>query len=227
IDRTVPLEENESGEPIEIIINEEVKDIGEKILPSKSVEDIINKFDDIAVGNCFCRNYRKMLGHECEFNAPLETCFTFGKSARHVIQQGFARRVDKNEALEILKKAEEAGLVHKAFHNKSDIYKEENSICNCCKDCCDTFQFWRAGATPLVNSTNYLSIVDVEKCVGCGTCEYRCPVDAITVNDDGKASVNDERCIGCGVCARFCPEKAISLKEGLRTVFLPPPRIKT
>ena len=67
--------------------------------------------------------------------------------------------VPKDEALQILKSAEEAGLIHKAFHNGSNINKEENSICNCCKDCCDTFELWRSGTTPLVNSTNYLSIV--------------------------------------------------------------------
>ncbi|MHA1372651.1 MAG: 4Fe-4S binding protein [Promethearchaeota archaeon] len=227
IDRTVPLEKNLDGEGIEIIIDEEL-DVGDRILPAQTVEEIINKFDDIAVGNCFCRVYRKLLGHSCKFNAPMEVCFTFGKSARHVIQQGFGRKISKDEALEILKKAEDAGLVHKAFHNRSDIFADENSICNCCSDCCDTFQLWRSGALPLVNSTSHLSVVNPEKCVGCGTCEDRCPVDAITVNDDtGKAKVNEDHCIGCGVCAHFCPENAITLKKSLRTVFIPPPRLKS
>ncbi|MFX0100678.1 MAG: 4Fe-4S binding protein [Candidatus Hodarchaeota archaeon] len=226
-DRTVRLENNLDGTPIEIKIDEKLEDVGEKIVPAQTVKEIIEKFDEIAVGNCFCRHYHVMLGGKCETDAPMVNCFTFGKSAKHVVKQGFAKMISKDEALKILQEAEDAGLVHKTFHNKSDIYNIENSICNCCKDCCDTFQLWRMGAIPLVNSTNYLSNIDEEKCTGCETCVDRCPVDAISLNDDGKAEVTPEYCIGCGVCAHFCPENAISLKEGLRDVFVLPPRLRT
>ncbi|KFO67270.1 hypothetical protein ER57_11805 [Smithella sp. SCADC] len=99
-DRTVPVFTNENGKPIKIIINETVK-VEEQVLPSSTVEEIIRKNDDIAVGYCFCRNYNKVLGHDCETNAPNEVCFTFGKSARHVVNQGFARKITKEEALKI------------------------------------------------------------------------------------------------------------------------------
>jgi Na+-translocating ferredoxin:NAD+ oxidoreductase RNF subunit RnfB/predicted transcriptional regulator len=221
VDRTVPIYENITGTNIEINKSMEAT---EQILPAQSVEAIIKKYDDIGVGNCFCRQYQKMLGHDCIQHAPMETCFTFGKSARHVIKQGFARRVTKDEALKILKATEDAGLVHKAFHNANDISKPENSICNCCKDCCDTFNLWRMGATALVNSTNYLSEVNQENCTGCSECINRCPMDAITLNSDNKAEVNSGLCIGCGVCAHFCPQNTIVLKQGLRTVFALPPR---
>lgn len=221
-DRTVPIYENVTGTTIQI--NKSIE-ATEQILPAQTVEEIINKYDDIGVGNCFCRQYQKMLGHECEVHAPMETCFTFGKSARHVIQQGFARRITKEEALKILKATEDAGLVHKAFHNANDISKPENSICNCCKDCCDTFNLWRMGATAMANSTNYLSEVQQENCTGCSECVNRCPMDAISLNSDNKAEVNGELCIGCGICAHFCPQNTILLKQGLRRVFALPPRI--
>ncbi|MHA1453933.1 MAG: hypothetical protein ACTSRD_13815, partial [Promethearchaeota archaeon] len=92
-DRTLPLTTREDGESIEIAMNEDVGEATEEILPAKTVEEIIRKYEDIGVGYCFCRQYRGALGHECEQHAPLETCFTFGKSARHVVQQGFARAV--------------------------------------------------------------------------------------------------------------------------------------
>jgi ferredoxin len=223
-DRTLPLTTREDGEAIEIIMNEDVGEAMEEILPAKTVEEIIRKFKDIGVGYCFCRQYRGALGHECEQHAPLETCFTFGKSARHVIQQGFARKVSQEEALKILKVTEEAGLVHKAFHNSNDVHKPENSICNCCKDCCDTFGLWKMGATPIINVTHYLSDVIIDKCIACGICAERCPMEAITVSD--YAIVDEKLCIGCGVCARACPENAIRLLEGTRNVFVPPKKIQ-
>ncbi|MBY9018836.1 MAG: 4Fe-4S binding protein, partial [Candidatus Lokiarchaeota archaeon] len=103
---------------------------------------------------------------------------------------------------------------------------DETSICNCCKDCCGTFNLWKKGTMPMINWSNYLSNIDQDLCIGCGTCVERCPTDAIELNDDGKAERNPDICIGCGVCAHFCPENAISLLSGVRKVFVPPPKIK-
>ena len=227
VDRTVPMRTTENGKDIKIIpINKSLGVPEEFVLPSQSVEEIINKFDDIAVGRCFCRQRRKMLGNSCATNAPMMNCFTFGKSARHTIAQGFAQKVTKEEAFTIMKEAEEAGLVHKAFHPGSNESRPETSICNCCKDCCDTLNVWRNGALPLINSTYYLSVIDQDACIGCGTCVERCPTDAIQLNDNEKAERDENSCFGCGVCVRFCPEEAISLKEGLRKVFILPPRLR-
>jgi len=225
VDRTVPVRTAEDGTTINIVIDKSIQ-AEDTVLPAQTVEEIIDKFDDIAVGHCFCRNYNKILGHECELHAPSEVCFTFGKSARHTIAQGFARPVSKDEAKNIMKHCEKVGLVHKAFHNGSNINKEENSICNCCKDCCDTFTLWRNGVVPMVNSTNYLSMINEEMCTGCGICVERCPVDAISLNNDGVAVRVEEYCIGCGICARFCPAGAISLRQGMRRVCVPPPRLR-
>lgn len=222
-DRTVPLTKTTEGKTIKID-----KTIGaeEVVLPSQTVEEIINKYDDIAVGNCFCRQYREMLGETFDIGISSEVCFMFGKSAKHVIQQGFARRVTKKEALDIMKKVEAAGLVHKAFHNKSDITQEENSICNCHPAYCDSFRLNREGAFPVLNTAFYLSQIDPETCTGCGICIEKCPIEAISLNEDNRAIVDDQRCIGCGVCAHFCPADAVSLKEGQRRIFIPPVRAK-
>ena len=226
-DRTVPSRVSEDGRSIKIIpVGKALTDVEEVIVPSQTVEEIINKFDDIAVGYCFCRQRRSLLGDPCSMAASTLNCFTFGKSARHTVAQGFAKKVSKQEAMEIMQTAEKAGLIHKAFHPGSRESSPETSICNCCKDCCDTLELWRNGTLPMINSTFYLSVIDPEACTGCGICVERCPTDAISLNEAGWAQREESACLGCGVCSRFCPQEAIALKEGLRKVFIMPPRLR-
>ncbi len=219
IDRTVPFTENrETGKEIEIVVNEELESPEEKILPSQDVKDIIIKFDDIAVGHCYCRHHKDLLGHSCKQTDLRENCFSFGKSARYTTEQGFARMISKENALEILAKSEADGLVHKAYHPNMDFKREEDSICNCCGDCCGQ---WTAIT---VNLSKYVSQVNQEKCIGCGTCVEKCPTGSLELNNEGKSEKVGERCIGCGICAAFCPENAISLVENERVVRLAAPR---
>jgi Pyruvate/2-oxoacid:ferredoxin oxidoreductase delta subunit len=227
VDRTVPARITEAGKPIKIIPVDQSLEVSEEfVLPSQTVKDIINKFDDIAVGYCFCRQRRSLLGDSCDTEAPTLNCFSFGKSARHTAAQGFAKKITKEEALQIMQEAENAGLIHKAFHPGSRESSPETSICNCCKDCCDTLELWRSGTLPLINSTYHLALIDEEACTGCGTCVGWCPTDAIVLNAEGVARRDEGACLGCGVCSRFCPEEAISLQEGLRRVFIMPPRLR-
>lgn len=63
-------------------------------------------------------------------------------------------------------------------------------------------QAMHSGMTPRVKQ---------EKCIGCGICVERCPVEAITFQNGRKANINKEKCIGCGECVAFCPVKAIPI----------------
>ena len=219
IDRTVPYTQNlETGAPIDIVIDKEIEVPEEKIISTQNVQDIIQKFDEIAVGHCYCRHFRDLVGEPCKQTDLRENCFTFGKSARYTTEQGFARMISKEEALEILKKSEKDGLVHKAYHPNMDFKREEDSICNCCSDCCGQAKNITS------NLSNFVAQVDLDLCTGCGTCVEKCYSGAKELNDDGKAETIEERCIGCGICAAFCPEGAISLVEKRRVVRLAPPR---
>ena len=100
VDRTVPTRQTEDGKPIKIIPVDKALDVSEEfVLPSQTVEEIINKFDDIAVGYCFCRQRRSLLGDNCSTDAPTLNCFTFGKSARHTAAQGFAKQFQRKKRL--------------------------------------------------------------------------------------------------------------------------------
>jgi ferredoxin len=60
---------------------------------------------------------------------------------------------------------------------------------------------------------NYLEVIimaykiDLDTCVGCGTCVDECPVSAIS-EVDGKYVINEDECISCGACAGACPVEA-------------------
>ena len=223
IDRTIPFYTNEAtGDEIEIKVDEELEVPTEQVLPSQTVEELINKFDDIAVGHCFCRHHKDLLGEPCKQTDQRENCFTFGKSARHVSENGFGRLISKEEALKILKEAENNDLVHKTYHPNFDIKRDETSICNCCTCCCGQAPQNLISVT--INATNYKASIDQDLCVGCGTCVEHCHTGVIELNDDNKAEIVSDYCIGCGTCARHCPENAISLITGQRIVRIPPPR---
>ena len=51
--------------------------------------------------------------------------------------------------------------------------------------------------------------INTEECVGCGVCKENCPVDCITMNDDGKAVIDADACVECGTCQSNCPADAI------------------
>lgn len=55
--------------------------------------------------------------------------------------------------------------------------------------------------------------VDKQKCVGCGICAKKCPMEAATVTEK-KADISCHNCIVCGVCAHSCPMQAISYRRG-------------
>lgn len=59
-----------------------------------------------------------------------------------------------------------------------------------------------------------LPSIDLDKCVGCGTCARICTTLAITMVDR-KPQVDLDLCMGCGNCEQRCPEEAIKM-EGMK-----------
>jgi Pyruvate/2-oxoacid:ferredoxin oxidoreductase delta subunit len=214
-----------TGTPITRVVPvaAEIKQNVDHILPYESINRIVDKFDTIAVATCYCRHEKNLLGKKCEVTDHKENCLFFGQTARIVIDYKFGREISKEEAKKIVLQSEKDGLVHKSFHVKSDIEKEELAICNCCKCCCGTFDNYYRGAAPTHTYTSYLARVDENECTSCEECVARCPMEAISVDD--VACVDRDKCIGCGVCAYHCPAEAIILERtGKREVFVPPVR---
>jgi ferredoxin len=61
--------------------------------------------------------------------------------------------------------------------------------------------------------SGWTSIIDPVLCGGCEDCVAPCPQAAITMNEEGKAVVNQEYCVGCGICKSKCTTDAILIKQ--------------
>lgn len=54
------------------------------------------------------------------------------------------------------------------------------------------------------------TVIDAQKCIGCGRCVVTCPAQAFTLAA-GKSVVSGQRCILCGHCLAVCPTGAASV----------------
>ena len=176
------------------------------VMPYEKAEAIIKKQSKIVVASCICRKEQNMIGHGCD--RPQETCLTLGTGAYFYEQNGIGRSISQEEALEILNKGIETGLVLQPSNSQ-----KPSVICMCCGCCCLVLKNLNKLDEPAkVACTNYYATVNEDDCTGCGNCEDICQMGAITVEDES-AAVSLARCIGCGLCVARCEFDAITLLE--------------
>ena len=174
------------------------------VLPYQFIEDEIRAATSIAVAPCICRKEARINGVGCKHE--LETCLSFGVAAEYYIENGIGRRINAGEALEIIKRADEAGLVHACAN-----VKHLANICNCCPCCCASLKGIAGKGLLREKFFNplYEPVIDTESCTSCSMCMDRCPVAAIKIED--VPAVNRDKCLGCGLCATACPLGLISM----------------
>ena len=187
-----------------------------KITSYEAAEEIIRSQSKIVVSPCICRKEHQMTGKGCD--NPLEACLAFGTGAYYYEQNGLGRSIDQKEALEILEKGREAGLVLQPGNSKRPM-----NICMCCGCCCQVLKNLKGLENPAeAVHTNYYARVDPEECVACEACVERCHMDAIVVEET--ARVLENRCIGCGVCIPDCPTGALQFHQKDEGDRYEPPR---
>lgn len=180
---------------------------GQKVYTFDQLSKYIESSDAIAVGHCYCRHQAYLLG-EAPCDAPRESCMNFGPGARYTSERGITRMITKEEAFEILSACEEKGLVHLSSNTSAFL----EYLCNCCGCHCDLLKKIRdTGSHVWAATSGYLASVDTDACTGCGTCEERCQLNAVSLDEADLAVVDEARCIGCGACANLCPVEAISM----------------
>lgn len=154
-----------------------------------------------------------MLGNrKCDF--PLDVCLVFLPIER----PAGPHSITQEEALKVLDRAEDVGLVHCVSNVAKGVYY----VCNCCGCCCGILRgITQFGIEQSVAKANYYAVVDVDECNGCGVCEDRCQVNACSVDD--VATIDLTKCIGCGLCVTECSEEAVTLKLRPDAEIIHPP----
>jgi electron transport complex protein RnfB len=186
--------------PVKVPIN-----MSRPVAPYEDVKELIKKQNRIALTKCFCAVQQQLLGSSC--NQPLEVCLLLGFYAEYYIEQGMGQKISQEEALDVLAKAEEAGLVHQIPDSQ-----DPGAICNCCPDCCGELRVVKMLPNPAALITcSYFCQPDPDLCNGCEICLDRCSMGAISITEDQVASINLDQCIGCGLCVNTCPEEALTL----------------
>lgn len=145
-------------------------------LPYEKISYYLDKYDTFSVSDCSCRKSRRILGQGCG-HLEHEMCIQMGTGAEYYIRTGRARQITKEEALEIIKRAEENGLMHQIPNIEG--LGESAAICNCCACSCFAMRVATMFRAPDAIRSNYVSKVDKDKCVACGQCVENCPTNAL------------------------------------------------
>jgi ferredoxin len=202
----------------------ELADDAPEVLDWQRASEVVGRARGWAVSLCYCRHASEHLGRRCD--APMDNCLSVNGGAEFVVRRGFGRAIGRTEALELLARARESGLVQIADNVRS----RPTFVCNCCGCCCEQLHAISRWGLPAVNPSGFVPRRDAARCAGCSRCARACPVGAIAMEPvptpgsrrAGLAPRIDlERCIGCGVCAGACHKGALAMAGGGRARHVP------
>ena len=130
----------------------------------------------LGVGICSCRYGRKKLDEGCADDYR-DWCIGVGDMADYLRETGRGHDITYDEAMAILKKAEDHGFVHQVTNidGEGKIF----AICNCNVKICNALRTSQLFNTPNMSRSAYVAEVEPEKCVACGRCVEYCPAGAV------------------------------------------------
>lgn len=172
------------------------------VLPTEQAMEILSNAKSVALQNCECRIHYK----RCD--KPLEVCFLLNEVGDKIVSRGQARHVSLSEATDVLRKANESGLVHLSLYMPDH---ELFALCSCCSCCCHDLQIVKLyKRKELMVRSEYVAATDSDVCIHCGECAERCVFGA-RVHKDEQMDYNADPCLGCGLCVTICPVEATSM----------------
>ncbi len=146
---------------------------------SESVEHLshwLQKYDKFCTMVCACRKAQRIRG---EGVGDIEgyMCIGVGDIAEYLVESGKdAHYITREEAIEIIERAERKGYVHQITN--LDGPDRIVGICNCSPGSCYGLRTSQLFNTPNMSRSAYRAHVDPEKCVACGKCVEVCPAGA-------------------------------------------------
>ena len=140
------------------------------------VATLIENASAISVGPCSCRRARRLMGEGCG-HLEEDMCMYLNENAINYSNTGAHRLVSKEEAYEILRRAEDNGLVHEI--NQTPGFEDATAICNCCGCSCFALRIAEMFRSKNAIRSNFVARVDKEKCVACGQCVENCQTNAL------------------------------------------------
>lgn len=147
----------------------------------EEIADLITKHESFSVADCACRTSMRAIGEGCGHTVE-DMCIQLGPAAEFYIRTGRGKRITREEAVAICKRAEKEGLVH-SIPNLSGP-GNALAICNCCGCSCFGLRNANLYKNPDWSRSNYVAQVDKDKCVACGECVENCQVNALRLGQN-------------------------------------------
>ena len=206
-------------------LNVDVTDQGEKVVvPLDLIKESLKNVTYIAgMDTCLCRE-----ANQCKDYPVDVACLFLGEPAKTVVKHGLGRFFTYEEACARVDEAARHGLMGQAvwieveqmlWGVRNDEMDRFLEICFCCPCCCIAMRLARNATSHerhRFHPSGWTAVPDRTKCVGCGKCTEEhngCPVEAISIGEDGKVVIDQEMCVGCGICRSRCGFDVIKLKQ--------------
>lgn len=198
-----------------IPVNESIP-VGIEVHPFESAAEIIASNKAWGVLDCICRKQKLLIGQPCQH--PLDVCMAMSAIPGAFDHSPTIRALTQEEALQVLHRAAEAGLVHSVSNKQDGLWY----ICNCCTCSCGILRgMSELGIAGVVANSAFINTVDTELCILCGDCVNRCQFEALSMGET--LTIDTRRCSGCGVCILACQEGALQLVRRPGPEVTPPP----
>lgn len=153
----------------------------------EEVSKYLNDNDIFSCSPCSCRTDRERMGEGCG-HLKEDMCIQMGHAAEYYIRTKRGREITREEAFEIIERAEKNGLMHQIPN--IDGSGKTHAICNCCGCSCLSLRTGTMYKNVDMVRSNYVSRVDKEKCVACGQCVENCPMNAMKLGQKLCSSSN-------------------------------------
>ena len=139
--------------------------IGMHVIPVEKAISMENQSVDIEHISYWLKKYEGHIG------------VGIGDMADYLRETGRGHDITYDEAMAILKKAEDHGFVHQITNidGEGKIF----AICNCNVKICNALRTSQLFNTPNLSRSAYVAEVDPKNCVACGRCVEYCPAGAV------------------------------------------------